>query len=224
MIAAGALCPRCQRAVGEGLFCQYDGTFILDAEGTVVLGGRGERILAWFINALLLVFTLFVGWLIWWFIVAPRGQNPGKAIVGLRVIGTDGRAVRTGGMFVRGLASLLAGLIPLYLDNLWMLWDRDAQCLHDKLVNTVVVKAHGSEKIIQRGSLGPPPAGFTPKPFAPPVTFPSTSTTPVAPPPSAPSGPADPAEALRKLDDLRAKNLITEEEYEAKRKAIVDRL
>ncbi len=222
MTVAGALCPRCQRPVGEGLFCQYDGAFILDAEGTVVLGGRGERILAWFINALLAVFTLFIGWLIWWFIVAPRGQNPGKAIVGLRVIGTDGRAVRTGGMFVRGLAALVAGLIPLYLDDLWMLWDRDAQTLHDKLVNTVVVKAQGSEKIIQHGSLGPAPAGFSPRPaFAPPVAFPSTST----PPPAAPaSGAPDPAEALRQLDDLRARNLITEEEYQAKRKAIVDRL
>jgi uncharacterized RDD family membrane protein YckC len=208
--------------IGEGLFCQYDGTFILDAEGTVVLGGRGERILAWFINALLLVFTLFIGWLIWWFVVAPRGQNPGKAIVGLRVIGTDGRAVRTGGMFVRGLASLLAGLIPLYLDNLWMLWDRDAQCLHDKLVNTVVVKAHGSEKILERGSLGPPPNGFSPRPaFAPPVAFPSAPTPPSAAPTS---GATDPAEALRQLDDLHAKNLVTDEEYQAKRKAILDRL
>jgi uncharacterized RDD family membrane protein YckC len=221
--AAGALCPRCQRAIGEGLFCQYDGTFILDAEGTVVLGGRGERILAWFINALLVIFTLFIGWLVWWFIVAPRGQNPGKAIVGVRVIGADGRAVRTGGMFVRGLASLLASLIPLYLDNLWMLWDRDAQCLHDKLVNTVVVKAHGSEKIVERGSLGPPPAGFSPRPaFAPPIAFPSSSTS--TPVPAAPAAAPSPEEALRQLDDLRAKNLITDEEYQAKRKAILDRL
>ena len=103
-----------------------------------------------------------------------------------------------------------------------MLWDRDAQTLHDKLVNTVVVKAQGSEKILERGSLGPPPAGYTPRPaFAPPVTFPSTSTPPPAAPPS---GAPDPAEALRQLDDLRAKNLITDEEYQAKRKAILDRL
>jgi hypothetical protein len=36
--------------------------------------------------------------------------------------------------------------------------------------------------------------------------------------------PVHPAEALRQLDDLRAKNLITDEEYQAKRKAILDRL
>jgi uncharacterized RDD family membrane protein YckC len=222
MTVAGALCPRCQRTVGQGLFCQYDGAFVLDAEGTVVLGGRGERILAWFINILLLVFTLFIGWVIWWFIVAPRGQNPGKAIVGLRVIRTDGTAVRTGGMFVRGLAAWVASLIPLYLDNLWMLWDRDAQTLHDKLVNSVVVKAQGSEKILERGSLGPPPAGFAPRPaFAPPVAFPSSSTPPPAAPPAPAPGPED---ALRQLDDLRTKNLITEEEYQVKRKAILDRL
>jgi Short C-terminal domain len=70
--------------------------------------------------------------------------------------------------------------------------------------------------------VGPPPARYMPPPsYAPPVTFPSTSPPPPAAPPS---GPSDPAEALRQLDDLRAKNLITDEEYQAKRKAILDRL
>jgi Short C-terminal domain len=61
-----------------------------------------------------------------------------------------------------------------------------------------------------------------PTSYAPPVTFPSTSTPP--PPAAPPSAPADPAEALRQLDDLRAKNLITDEEYQAKRKAILDQM
>jgi hypothetical protein len=85
-------------------------------------------------------------------------------------------------MFVRGLAGALCGLIPLYLDELWILWDKDAQTLHDKLVNTVVVKAKGSEKIVELGSLGPPPEGFAPPPaYAPPVTFPVASPPPAAP-------------------------------------------
>src|SRR5438445_1738969 len=150
-------CVRCQQPLGDTLFCQYCGTFVLDPEGTVVMASRGERILAWLVNIVLLFLTLFIGWIIWWFIVAPKGQNPGKAVVGLRVIKTDGSAMDTGTMFVRGLLGVLCSLIPLYLDDLWILWDRDAQTLHDKLAETVVVKAKGSEKIVERGSVGPLP-------------------------------------------------------------------
>ena len=144
------------------------------------MASRGERLLAWLVNTVLVIVTLFIGWVIWWFIVAPRGQNPGKALIGIRVIRTDGSAVRTGGMFVRGLAGWLAGLIPLYLDYLWILWDKDAQTLHDKLVNTVVVKAQGSEKIVESG-LGAPPIGAAPPaPYAPPVNLTSSPTPPAA--------------------------------------------
>jgi uncharacterized RDD family membrane protein YckC len=222
MTAAARECIHCHRPLGDGLFCPYCGTFVLDPEGTVVMASRGSRLGAYIVNAILFLLTLGIGWIIWWFIVAQRGQNPGKAVVGLRVIKTNGTAVGTGGMFIRGLLGIVCSLIPLYLDNLWILWDKDAQTLHDKLAETVVVRAHGSEKIVERGSLGPPPAGYMPPPsYAPPVAFPSTST----PPPAAPSsGAPDTAEALRQLDDLRAKNLITDEEYQAKRKAILDRL
>ncbi len=220
---AVAQCVKCQRPLAEGLFCPYDGTFVLDSEGTVVMAARGERLLAWLVSALILIFTLFIGWVIWWFIVAPRGQNPGKAIVGIRVIRTNGDSVRAGGMFVRGLAGMLAGLIPFYLDDLWILWDRDAQTLHDKLVNTVVVKAKGSEKIVERGDLGPLPAGVTPPPlYAPPINF--SSSAAAAPKPPSAGGTPEPAEALSRLADLRAKDLITEEEYQEKRRAILEKL
>src|SRR5438128_231886 len=159
-------CVRCQQPLGDALFCQYCGTFVLDPEGTVVMASRGERILAWLVNIVLLFLTLFIGWVIWWFIVAPRGQNPGKAIVGLRVIRTDGQAVRTGGMFVRGLAGLLCGLIPLYLDYLWILWDKDVQPIHDKVVSTVVEQGHLA------GALTPPSSYA---PYAPPVSIPQSS-------------------------------------------------
>ena len=215
MSIAAPLCVRCQRPLGEGLFCQYDGTFVLDAEGTVVMADRGERFLGWLVSGLIFVFTLVIGWIIWWFIVAPRGQNPGKAVVGIRVIRTNGDAVRTGGMFVRGLAGALAGLIPFFVDELFILWDHDAQTLHDKLVNTVVVRARGSEKIVETGGLGALPAGVTPpRPFAPPIRIPSSPR---------PAG-ETPEQALVRLADLRKKELISEEEYQEKRRAIVDKL
>jgi len=215
MSTAARLCVRCQQPLGQGLFCQFDGTYVLDPEGTVVMAGRGERLLAWFVSGLILLLTLGIGWIIWWFIVAPRGQNPGKAIVGIRVIQKNGDAVRTGGMFVRGLAGFLCGVIPFYLDDLWLLWDRDAQTLHDKLVNTVVVKARGSEKIVETGGIGALPAGVVPPPaFAPPINF-SSSPSPAS---------ETPEQALTRLADLRQKELISEEEYQEKRRAIIDKM
>jgi len=101
---------------------------------------------------------------------------------------TNGDAVRTGGMFVRGLVGQVAGIVPFgnIIDSAWLLWDKDAQTLHDKVVNSVVVKAKGSEKIVARGGLGELRPGVTPPPaYAPPVRFPTTS------PPSPPGRQAD---------------------------------
>ena len=219
-------CVSCRRPLPPGLFCPYCGVFVLDPQGTVVMASRLSRLGAAIVNLLLQWLTLYIGWVIWWFIVAPRGQNPGKAVVGLRVIKTDGRAAKTGDMFVRGLVGIVLGLIPFYLDDIWLLWDKDAQTLHDKVVGTVVVKAQGSERIVAEGSLGAPPAGVTlPPAFAPPVTLPgaATSTPPPSPAPEAPTG-DQPGEALKRLKDLREQDLITEEEYQEKRKAILDQL
>lgn len=224
-MAAFTQCPSCQQPLGMGLFCQYCGHFVLDPKGTVVMASRLSRLGAWLVNAILFVLTLGIGWIIWWFIVAPRGQNPGKALVGLRVIKTDGRAMTTWTMFLRGLVAQVAGLIPFYLDELWLLWDRDAQTIHDKIAATVVVRAQGSEHVVEQGSVGPLPAGVQPPPaYAPPVSFSSTvggATAQQAGPSAAAENPAD---VLRRLKQLRDEGLISEEEYEAKRRAAVENL
>src|SRR5439155_20179146 len=64
-------CVRGHPLIGDGLFCQSCGAFQLDSEGTVTMAGRGERLLSWFVNTLLVFLTLIIGWIIWWFIVAP---------------------------------------------------------------------------------------------------------------------------------------------------------
>ncbi len=185
------------------------------------MASRLSRLGSAIVNALLLILTLGIGWIIWWFIVAPKGQNPGKAVVGLRVIRADGRAADTGWMFVRGLLGIVCSIVPLYLDNLWLLWDKDVQTLHDKLANTVVVRAQGSEHVIEQGSVGPGREGVArvAPPYAPPVTLPGSA-------PAAGQLPATSSHAqdLEHLMEMRDKGLITEEEYQEKRKAIVDRI
>src|SRR5207244_12214062 len=126
-------CVRGHPLIGDGLFCQSCGAFQLDSEGTVTMAGRGERLLSWFVNTLLVFLTLIIGWIIWWFIVAPKGQNPGKAVIGLRVIRSDGNAVATAIMFVRGLIGRAAGLslFGRIIDSSWILCHQVALTLHD---------------------------------------------------------------------------------------------
>lgn len=179
------LCRACGRALPPGLFCVYCGVFVLDASDTVVVASRLARLGSWFVNLLLVFLTLGIGWIIWWFIVAKRGQNPGKALVGLRVIRADGQAAGTGWMFVRGLVGIVCSVIPFYLDNLWLLWDKDVQTLHDKLAGTVVVRAKGSEHIVEPGFVRQLPVGYSPPPaYAPPVTFPGSAAPAAEPAPA----------------------------------------
>jgi hypothetical protein len=84
-------------------------------------------------------------------------------------------------------------------------------------VNTVVVKAQGSEKIVEKGGLGPLPPGVTPPPaYAPPINLSGSGS-------AQPSVGQSVEDKLRELDDLKAKGLVTEAEYEERRKAILGR-
>jgi hypothetical protein len=52
------------------------------------------------------------------------------------------------------LVPVAGGLFSLR-NELWLLWDQQRQCLHDKAARTVVVKTHGPA-----GAAYPPPAGY----------------------------------------------------------------
>ena len=78
-----------------------------------------------------------------------RGQTPGKKLLGIRVIRTDGSPSDWGWTFLRefviklilfelAVDALTFGIGSI-LDSLWAFWDRDRQALHDKIVKTIVV-------------------------------------------------------------------------------------
>ena len=57
-------CVRGHQLIGDGLFCLTCGAFQLDQEGTVEMASRGQRLLSWFVNTLLVLVTLVIGWLV----------------------------------------------------------------------------------------------------------------------------------------------------------------
>ena len=67
------------------------------------------------------------------------GQTIGKRALGIRVID-----YRTGGPIGYGRAALryfarILSAIPCFLGYFWMLWDKERQTWHDKLISDVVV-------------------------------------------------------------------------------------
>ncbi len=69
------------------------------------------------------------------------GQTLGKKLLGIKVVRVqDGRNQSFGGAL--GRVAMRIVLSNIYVDDLWCLWDKPwRQCLHDKVVKTVVVKA-----------------------------------------------------------------------------------
>lgn len=112
----------------------------------LVTAGPGRRLAGWFLDALLSVLTLGVGWFVWFLIVAGRGQTPGKQLLGMYIVLEDGTRAGWSNTILREviikwifwvLSVLTLGILTL-LGALWCLWDRNHQCLWDKLGSTYV--------------------------------------------------------------------------------------
>ena len=68
-----------------------------------------------------------------------RGQTLGKQALGIRVIDFDtGGPIGYPRAFVRVIGRWLSAIV-IYIGYLWMLWDKEKQCWHDKLAGDVVV-------------------------------------------------------------------------------------
>ena len=77
------------------------------------------------------------------------GRTIGKRVLGTRVVtaGTKAR-ISVGAAAGRAAVYALPGLVPTVggifalINELWLLWDPQRQCLHDKAARTIVVKAN----------------------------------------------------------------------------------
>jgi len=86
----------------------------------------------------------FVGYIAYfvYFEGSASGQTLGKRILGIRVIDfNSGGEIGYGRAFVRLIVRFISGFF-CYLGYLWMLWDKEKQCWHDKAANDVVVPVH----------------------------------------------------------------------------------
>ena len=210
---------------------------------SAALAGPGRRLGGFVLDVVLFCITLGIGWLIWFLIVANRGQSPAKLLLNMRVVREDGSAAGMGRMLIRALAvhvvafivvlalmisaaiappavmfalSALSALPPLVfiVAALWCVWDSKRQCLWDKIVRTRVVHAQAGVAAAPGVAEAHAQAGVAA----------AHAQAGVAAAGGSGASEHEAAENLRTLAELRDRGLLTPEEYEERRAREVERL
>ena len=96
----------------------------------------------------LLSLVLSIAWIAYTIhLVQKNGQTIGKKLLNIKVVRSDGSRASLGRIFwLRNVVNAIPGAIPL-VGNLYVLADHlfifgeKRQCLHDKIADTIVVKA-----------------------------------------------------------------------------------
>jgi len=101
------------------------------AEGAFVVGG-------------LVTIGGFIAWC--WFtvkFVRQNGQSIAKRMLGIKVVRSDGTSITLGRIFwLRNILNALISIVPFYgLIDALFIFGESRQCLHDKLADTIVVRA-----------------------------------------------------------------------------------
>jgi uncharacterized RDD family membrane protein YckC len=74
--------------------------------------------------------------LFFWTII---GQTPGKILMGLRIVTTDGQTTLSFTRSVRRLLGYIVSILSLWIGFLWILVDNRRQGWHDKIAGTIVI-------------------------------------------------------------------------------------
>jgi uncharacterized RDD family membrane protein YckC len=88
-----------------------------------------------------------IAFLVWaWFtykFVKENGQTIAKKLMGIKVVRTDGSPASVGRIFwLRNVVNGVLSIIPLYgLIDALLIFGEQRKCIHDKIADTIVVKA-----------------------------------------------------------------------------------
>jgi uncharacterized RDD family membrane protein YckC len=89
----------------------------------------------------------FAGLIVWCWLtikyVTSNGQSIAKKLLGIKVVRTDGSRAALGRIFwLRNFVNGLISIVPLYgLIDALFIFGESRQCLHDKIADTIVIKA-----------------------------------------------------------------------------------
>ena len=120
------------------------------------LGPVGMVILSFYIFLFIAYFTFFHG---------LSGRTPGKKLLVLQVVHTDGSPISFGTAFLRSVGYLVSSLLfTIPLGYIWAAFDKKKQAWHDKIAGTVVIirEPPGNTDGISIADSGRPPQGGVP--------------------------------------------------------------
>jgi uncharacterized RDD family membrane protein YckC len=106
------------------------------------LASVGRRIGGYFLELLLLVLTLGLGYLIWALVVWARGQTPGKQLLGMYCYRPATASIASWGfMLLRWFGQVLESLIPFgfVITSIMMITSDERRAIHDHVAGTVVL-------------------------------------------------------------------------------------
>lgn len=88
---------------------------------------------------------LFLCYIVIWVYLMTRGQSIGKVLTGLRVVVAGSHApLGFGTMLLRETIGKFISSLVFCLGYFWIIFDKEHQGWHDKMVNSVVVKDSSS--------------------------------------------------------------------------------
>lgn len=230
-------CPACDDYPGVGAFCSACGVLASHPTSGDYAAPYLRRLAGELLD--LLIFLLLPIWLYWMWFTSREGQSPAKSLLDLYVIAESGQPITPQRMWVRELLikRLLLGLIG-YLFTLlgpiinagWILLNPDRQCVHDRMVGTLVVVRRQPPELAQPKSdfdqqdvQLPPPAPRGPRVKPPPPAIPAASSADAQEAASAPAPrPAPTSPELEALE--RERQTLSQTDYERRRRQLIKQL
>ena len=230
-------CPACDDYPGVGAFCSACGVLASHPTSGDYAAPYLRRLAGELLD--LLIFLLLPIWLYWMWFTSREGQSPAKSLLDLYVIAESGQPITPQRMWVRELLikRLLLGLIG-YLFTLlgpiinagWILLNPDRQCVHDRMVGTLVVVRRQPPELAQPRSdfdqqdvQLPPPAPRGPRVKPPPPAIPAASSADAQEAASAPAPrPAPTSPELEALE--RERQTLSQTDYERRRRQLIKQL
>jgi uncharacterized RDD family membrane protein YckC len=104
-----------------------------DVEQTSIVAGPADFLISWVFPAIAII----------WFWLKKQA-TPGKMAVSAKVVDATTGETLSLGQSIGRYAAYLVSFLPLGLGALWIVFDRRKQGWHDKLANTVVIRAKHS--------------------------------------------------------------------------------
>lgn len=129
-------CKKCDKTLIPGAhFCSYCDYFAENPK----LGKKAGLFKRWLAGSVIdpVVFTFTLTIATW--IAYARGNTPGHAMLGMKIVKGNGEKPSFGTMFLRGIGKIISTAFA-GLGFYWAIWDKDRQAWHDKIAGTFVLE------------------------------------------------------------------------------------